>query len=376
MMGLFTKVGRRRSAHATSSGKVLLAFGSQADVDDAVAGGLPRLGPRTITTRTRLNQALAEVRKAGYAVSTDEAAPGVVSIAAPIFDRIGTCVAVGLGRRTADPHAGRSSRSTGANGGADRCRDIEGAGQRPGLDPLTIDTPSSDVDGTRHNRVGSPSTSDSHVPHRPLSQPRFGLSYFARKRIANKADTSDHVANEKWWPSISNDTSRSNDLLPWLTDTRLTVRAVVHSPIRTRPVAGTRGWRRWPRWMKMHGDEPQHVRRQPLRRRAVLGARRSANRAEPSRSRARHRHRRRLRDPVAHGATTTRRRRDDRRQEGRCNERRGDDDARPRPTGLRPVAQWHGLQRRRHDQARLADPAACRGRDRLRSEARSHRSRS
>ena len=93
MMGLFTKVGRRRSAHATSSGKVLLAFGSQADVDDAVAGGLPRLGPRTITTRTRLNQALAEVRKAGYAVGTDEAAPGVVSIAAPIFDRLGTCVA-------------------------------------------------------------------------------------------------------------------------------------------------------------------------------------------------------------------------------------------------------------------------------------------
>ncbi|HEY0520403.1 MAG TPA: IclR family transcriptional regulator [Ilumatobacteraceae bacterium] len=93
MMGLFTKVGRRRSAHATSSGKVLLAFGSQADVDDAVAGGLPRLGPRTITTRTRLNQALADVRKAGYAISTDEAAPGVVSIAAPIFDRLGSCVA-------------------------------------------------------------------------------------------------------------------------------------------------------------------------------------------------------------------------------------------------------------------------------------------
>jgi DNA-binding IclR family transcriptional regulator len=93
MMGLFTKVGRRRSAHATSSGKVLLAFGSQADVDDAVAGGLPRLGPRTITTRTRLNQALADVRRAGYAISADEAAPGVVSIAAPIFDRIGSCVA-------------------------------------------------------------------------------------------------------------------------------------------------------------------------------------------------------------------------------------------------------------------------------------------
>ncbi|MEY2444212.1 MAG: IclR family transcriptional regulator, regulon repressor [Ilumatobacteraceae bacterium] len=93
MMSLFTKVGRRRSAHATSSGKVLLAYGTQEDVDDAVAAGLPRLGPRTITTRTRLNQVLADVRKAGYAISTDESAPGVVSIAAPIFDRLGSCVA-------------------------------------------------------------------------------------------------------------------------------------------------------------------------------------------------------------------------------------------------------------------------------------------
>jgi DNA-binding IclR family transcriptional regulator len=93
MMGVFTKIGRRRAAHATSSGKVLLAFGSQADLDEVVKAGLPRLGPRTITTRTRLNQALAEVRKVGYALSTDESAPGVVSIAAPIFDREGACVA-------------------------------------------------------------------------------------------------------------------------------------------------------------------------------------------------------------------------------------------------------------------------------------------
>jgi DNA-binding IclR family transcriptional regulator len=93
MLTVLTSVGRRRAAHATSSGKVLLAFGTQADVDEVVKGGLPRLGPRTITTRTRLNHALAEVRKNGYAVSTDETGVGIVSIAAPIFDRAGTCVA-------------------------------------------------------------------------------------------------------------------------------------------------------------------------------------------------------------------------------------------------------------------------------------------
>ena len=84
----------------------------------------------------------------------------------------------------------------------------------PGIDPLTIDTPSSDVDGSRHNRVGLPSSNDSHVPQSPLSQPRRGRSYLARKRIANNAETSDHVANEKLWPSISKATSRSKALLP------------------------------------------------------------------------------------------------------------------------------------------------------------------
>jgi DNA-binding MarR family transcriptional regulator len=128
--------------------------------------------------------------------------------------------------RAVDPNAGGSTRSVGADGGAHSSGDIEGTRQRPGRDPLTIDTPSSDVDGTRHNRVGSPSTSDSHVPHSPLSHPRFGLSYLARNRIAKSADTSDHVANEKWRPSISNATSRSNDLDPWPTVTALTVRAV------------------------------------------------------------------------------------------------------------------------------------------------------
>ena len=165
MMGLFTKVGRRRSAHATSSGKVLLAFGSQADVDDAVAGGLPRLGPRTITTRTRLNQALAEVRKAGYAISTDEAAPGVVSIAAPIFD--------------ASAHASQPCPSAGPlirmPAGASRlswCGWWCGQRRRsPRRSSATRPRSADDRDaverrrGHRHSLVGSPSTNDSQVPH-------------------------------------------------------------------------------------------------------------------------------------------------------------------------------------------------------------------
>ena len=132
---------------------MLLAFGSQADVDDAVAGGLPRLGPCTITNRTRLNQALAEVRKAGYAISADEAAPGVVSIAAPIFDRIGSCVAsvsvagplIRMPSERHDQLVRMVVRTAAEISLSPR--------QRPGRDPLTIETPSSDVDGNRHSRV-------------------------------------------------------------------------------------------------------------------------------------------------------------------------------------------------------------------------------
>ncbi len=93
MLQLLTRVGRRRPAHATSSGKCLLAFGAAADVRQVIAGGLPRLGPRTITSADALQRALDEVRARGYAVSFEESAPGVASVAAPIFDRAGDCIA-------------------------------------------------------------------------------------------------------------------------------------------------------------------------------------------------------------------------------------------------------------------------------------------
>lgn len=93
MIRLLTRVGRRRAAHATSSGKCLLAFGTPGDVDRVVAAGLARLGPRTITTRRLLERTLADVRTTGYAVSVEESAPGVASVAAPLFDGTGRCVA-------------------------------------------------------------------------------------------------------------------------------------------------------------------------------------------------------------------------------------------------------------------------------------------
>jgi DNA-binding IclR family transcriptional regulator len=93
LMNLFTRIGRRAAAHATSSGKCLLAYGESSAVDLVIAAGLPRLAQRTITTPATLKQSLAEVRKNGYAISINESAAEVVSIGAPIFDRRGACVA-------------------------------------------------------------------------------------------------------------------------------------------------------------------------------------------------------------------------------------------------------------------------------------------
>jgi DNA-binding IclR family transcriptional regulator len=93
LVKLFSRLGRRNAAHATSSGKCLLAFGSLADVKTVIAGGLPRLAPRTVTTSAALGRALAETRQKGYAVSVHESVQDIVSVGAPIFDRLGSCVA-------------------------------------------------------------------------------------------------------------------------------------------------------------------------------------------------------------------------------------------------------------------------------------------
>ena len=94
MLQLLTQVGRRRAAHATSSGKVLLAFGAAGRCRQRRSPAACRVSARG---RSRpadaLERALAEVRADGYAVSVEESAPGVASVAAPIFDRVGDCVA-------------------------------------------------------------------------------------------------------------------------------------------------------------------------------------------------------------------------------------------------------------------------------------------
>ena len=80
-------VGDRRPLHATSSGKVILAF-LPADACDEILRVLPltRHTDRTVTSPQALRASLDEIRRVGVSVSVDEVVRGVSGVSAPIVD--------------------------------------------------------------------------------------------------------------------------------------------------------------------------------------------------------------------------------------------------------------------------------------------------
>jgi len=78
-------VGRRSPAHASSSGKVLLAFGTAQARDAILRRPLESLTPHTVTDPRRLREILAETRRVGYASSSGELEEGLVTMAAPVL---------------------------------------------------------------------------------------------------------------------------------------------------------------------------------------------------------------------------------------------------------------------------------------------------
>ena len=110
LLGAKPEVGTRWPAHATSTGKVLLAAARHERRDrqpDGAAqrerrdqqpdgtprGRLARLAPRTITSRAELERALAKVWQAGHAISESEIESDFVAIAAPVRDSRGVTIA-------------------------------------------------------------------------------------------------------------------------------------------------------------------------------------------------------------------------------------------------------------------------------------------
>lgn len=85
------QVGERNYAHSTGLGKVLLAFQPPEELEAWLeTAQLPKLTPKTITSREELRSELDHIRRRGYAKDASESADGVGCIAAPIVDCGGT----------------------------------------------------------------------------------------------------------------------------------------------------------------------------------------------------------------------------------------------------------------------------------------------
>jgi DNA-binding IclR family transcriptional regulator len=97
-VGATPSVGTRWPAHATSTGKVLLAALSDADLDALLISPLPALTPRTITDPAALRRELQRVRARGYATGIEELEPGFMAVAVPVHTRDGqVAAALGIG---------------------------------------------------------------------------------------------------------------------------------------------------------------------------------------------------------------------------------------------------------------------------------------
>ena len=95
--------GRAVPLHATSTGKVLLAFG---DVPRP-SGRLERFTDTTLTTVAALDEEIAQVRHRGYATCRGELEASAWGVSAPVADSTGRLVAVlsiwGPGSRVTEP---------------------------------------------------------------------------------------------------------------------------------------------------------------------------------------------------------------------------------------------------------------------------------
>ena len=91
---LFGRVGHRNWAHCTSTGKLLLAYLPEADLETLLRGWtMERRTPYTVTDPRALRTVLETIRRQGWAENASESELGVASIAAPIRNARGEVIA-------------------------------------------------------------------------------------------------------------------------------------------------------------------------------------------------------------------------------------------------------------------------------------------
>ncbi len=77
-------IGTRWPAGATSTGKAIMAYLSEAAVAEVLQTPVPQLTPKTITAPEQLHQCLAQIRDNGFAISIEALELGVIDIGASI----------------------------------------------------------------------------------------------------------------------------------------------------------------------------------------------------------------------------------------------------------------------------------------------------
>ncbi len=87
-------IGSLTPLHATSSGKILLAYLETAERDHILKGtGLPAFTANTVTSRHALEKQLKAAAAAGFATTYDELEVGMSAIAVPVRDHRGVVIA-------------------------------------------------------------------------------------------------------------------------------------------------------------------------------------------------------------------------------------------------------------------------------------------
>jgi IclR family pca regulon transcriptional regulator len=93
-MSLSLNVGGRLPAYSSSIGQVLLAYGSQADLDAYLARvKLIRFTENTLASREMLIEFLKTVRQTGYAIANQHRESRLCTMAVPVRNAAGAVVA-------------------------------------------------------------------------------------------------------------------------------------------------------------------------------------------------------------------------------------------------------------------------------------------
>ncbi len=93
LVGASPEIGTRWPAHATSTGRAVLAMLGEAEQRALVRGRLSRHTDRTITSPAALARELVRVRRRGYAVAAEELERGYVAVGAAVRDQHGRPIA-------------------------------------------------------------------------------------------------------------------------------------------------------------------------------------------------------------------------------------------------------------------------------------------